>query len=68
MSGILDLGSIDWEAIGLEVAKELVVAGAKYIQSQGTDPHALLNAELDAADAAAIAELKAIDDAEGEES
>lgn len=60
--------AINWEAIGLEAAERLVVAGAKYILSRGKDPRALLDAELDAADAAAIAEIQATPDSSSEDS
>lgn len=58
---------IDWQSIGLDAAKEILLAGARYLVSQGEDPKALLNAELDAADAVAVAELRAIDAAEAKE-
>lgn len=45
--------------IALDVLKASFIAVAKYLQSAGHDPKALLNAQLDAADAAAAAELEA---------
>lgn len=50
---------LNLESIAIDLLKSAFVAIAKYLQTSGTDPKALLNAELDAADAAAVAELEA---------
>lgn len=46
--------------IALEAGKKLFIALGKYLATMGEDPKALLNAQLDAADAGAVAELESL--------
>jgi hypothetical protein len=52
------------EEILIDAAAASFIAAAKFLVAAGKDPKALLNAELDAADIAAFAELAALPDDE----